>query len=329
MDFSGRVLPADVGHHPLLVRETHPTVHKEFAMGFGLQERGAPAVNEATCNGCGKCVRICPDEVLRLEDGKARPGHGVFMGCIACGHCMAVCPTGSIAVRGRGMQPNDRIALPAEAPATAASLESLITARRSVRRFAPREVSRETLEQIVRMASTAPMGIPPHEVGVVVLPDRQKVQAFAADACESFAKMGRFLSPLMLALMRPFIGRAQYEVFRDFICPLLTMLPESRKQGRDVFTYDAPAALLFHVGPMGDPADCAIVATYAMLAAESLGLGSCMLGTASALTRDKRIKSKYGIPRENKVGVALVVGHPAVSFSAAIRRRLASTRWVD
>jgi ferredoxin len=297
-------------------------------MGFDLHKRGVPAIDAETCTGCGQCVQICPDEVLTLDRGKARAGTGIFLGCIACGHCMAVCPTGSVRVAGRGIVPDDRIELPpADARAAADALEALVTARRSVRKFTRQEVPREVLERIVRMASTAPMGIPPHEVGLVVFDTPQKIQVFAEESCASFARMGRFLNPLMLALMRPFIGRYQYEAFRDFICPLLKMLPDARSRGRDAFTYHAPAAMLFHVGPMGDPADCAIVATYAMLAAESLGLGSCLLGTSAALTRDKPLKAKYGIPPENKIGVTLILGYPAVQFRHAIRRRLASVTY--
>ncbi|MGA2065225.1 MAG: nitroreductase family protein [Thermoguttaceae bacterium] len=297
-------------------------------MGFSLQEHGLPTIDAAACTGCGQCVRTCPDEVLVRENGKVTVGHGLLVGCIACGHCMAVCPSGAIRVSGRGMRPDDRIELPpADRRATADQLEALAASRRSMRRFQPRDVPREALERIVRVAATAPMGIPPHEVGIVVFPDRAKVQALAAEACETFERMGRFFRPIVLAMMRPFVGKHQYEAFRDFIRPLLLMLPRARRQGRDVFTYDAPAAMLFHIGPMGDPADCAIVATYAMLAAESLGLGSCMLGTSVALTRDKRLKAKYGIPAENKVGVTLVLGYPAVEFRHGIRRRLASVEY--
>lgn len=299
-------------------------------MGFGLQEHGVPIIDEGKCTACGRCSSICPDEVIVRHDGKPRVAEGVFLGCIACGHCMAVCPSGAISVSGRGIRPEDRIELPAsDRRATADQLEALMTARRSVRRFQAREVPREVVERIVRMATTAPMGIPPHEVGVVVFPDRAKVQAFAEEACGVFEKVGRFLRPIVLAMMRPFIGKHQYEAFRDFIRPLLLMLSRKRKQGRDAFTCDAPAAMLFHVGPMGDPADCAIVATYAMLAAESLGLGSCMLGTSAALTQDKRWKLKYGIPEENKVGVTLVFGYSAVEFRHGIRRRLASVKYVE
>jgi ferredoxin len=299
-------------------------------MGFNLNEKGRPVIDPETCVGCGQCVAICPDEVLSLEHGKAAAGPGEFLGCIACGHCTAVCPTGAVAVSGRGMTPEDRVELPPPGSrATADQLEALLIARRSIRHFTGQDVPCDVLDRIVRMASTAPMGIPPHEVGVVVFPGPRQVQQFSEESCESFARAARFLNPVVLALMRPLIGRAKYEAFRDFICPLLKMLPEARRQDRDLFTYSAPAALLFHVGPMGDPADCAIVATYAMLAAESLGLGSCMLGTATALTQDKPLKAKYGIPPENKVGVALILGYPAVEFRHALRRRLASVKYVQ
>ena len=268
-------------------------------MGYTFHEHGVPAVNANTCNGCGLCVRLCPDEVLSLDGGKPRAGAGLFMGCIACGHCMAVCPTGSITVSGRDLSPADRIELPPPERRTAADpLEALLIARRSVRKFTAEEVPRELLERVLRMASTAPMGIPPSDVGVVVFPDRQRVQRFAEEACASFARMGRFLNPVMLAIMRPFIGKVQYEAFRDFICPLMKLLPAMRRGGRDIFTYDAPAAILFH----GDPGDSMIAATYAMLAAESLGLGSCMLGTTVALTQDKRLKANTAFLPETRSG---------------------------
>jgi len=45
-------------------------------------------------------------------------------------------------------------------------------------------------------------------------------------------------------------------------------------------------------------ADAHISATYAMLAAESLGLGSCMIGSASPfLVRSKQLLQKYGLRR--------------------------------
>jgi len=130
-----------------------------------------------------------------------------------------------------------------------------------------------------------------------------------------------------LTLMRPFLGKENYKAMRDFIRPLLDTLVKKRAKGIDWFTYNAPAALLFHHGSVADPADCHIAATYAMLAAESLGLGSCMLGTTAGLNHAKSFKAKYGIPPKNKIGLALVLGYPVTTFHKGLRRRLGSIKY--
>ncbi len=50
-------------------------------------------IDEDTCIGCSRCMKICPTEALRVRDGKA-----VLMPdrCIDCGNCFKVCPTRSI-----------------------------------------------------------------------------------------------------------------------------------------------------------------------------------------------------------------------------------------
>jgi ferredoxin len=294
-------------------------------MGFDLTEKGVPSVNTATCTGCGACVAACPDQVLALDRGKAFVRLGKFMGCIACGHCIAACPTGSVAVIGRGMTPDDAIALPPrEQRANADQFEALLLARRSIRRFTPQEVDRAAVDRILAMISTAPMGIPPSDVGVLVFHGRDKVQGFAQDACDAFKGMAWFFRPVVLGLMRPMLGRENYLAMRDFVRPLLELLMQERSKGVDCFTYDAPLAMLFHHGPMADAADASIAATYAMLAAESLGLGSCLLGTTAGLNHAKAFKAKHRIPPKNKIGLGLVIGHSAETFRHAVRRRLAN-----
>jgi len=297
-------------------------------MGMTFDEHGRPTVDAALCTRCGACVRICPDEVLRMDGDLPAAGPGLMFGCVACGHCVCVCPTGAIRVEGRGMRPDDAVSLPpAEARATAGQLEALLLARRSVRRFTDAEVERADVERILAMVSSAPMGIPPHEVGVVVFHGRDKVRPFAAEACQSFGRAARFFNPVVLTVMRPFLGKANHRLMRDFVRPLMQALADAHQQGRDLFTYDAPLAMLFHTSPGGDTADCTIAATYAMLAAESLGLGGCLLGTSAALDHDKAFKARHAIPATNKIGLTLALGHPAVRFARAIRRRLASVRF--
>ncbi len=297
-------------------------------MGFEFRTHGTMNVSEELCAGCGQCVKICPNRALAIDNGTVRRVDGGFMGCVACGHCTAVCPQGAIKIDGRGLSAEDSVELaPRDERATAGQLHALLATRRSVRWYDEKPVDRALLERIVEMASTAPVGIPPQEVGVVVFSSREKVQTFAAEACVRFRRTLRMLNPLFLGLMRPFIGKKKHAVMRDFIRPLLRALADERDEGTDVFTYDAPAAMLFHHSPFADAADCTVVATYAILAAESLGLSSCLLGTPAALSHHKDFKAKYGIPADNKVGLGLALGYAAVKFHSGVRRQFASVRF--
>ena len=52
-------------------------------------------------------------------------------------------------------------------------------ARRSVRRFQDREVEPEVLNLIIEMAASGPMGIPPWDVGCVIVQGHARVQVLA------------------------------------------------------------------------------------------------------------------------------------------------------
>lgn len=53
-------------------------------------------INKDTCEGCEECVNICPNEVLKMIDGKADPSAGGE--CEGCESCIGVCPSGSVTI---------------------------------------------------------------------------------------------------------------------------------------------------------------------------------------------------------------------------------------
>jgi ferredoxin/nitroreductase len=280
-------------------------------------------IDESTCTQCGRCAGICAGEVLAFENGHVRVCDDSPFGCIACGHCMMVCPNGSITVTGRGISPEDLRPLPPhESRATADQLTALMQSRRSVRRFKDRDVEPEVLNRIVGIAASGPMGIPPWDVGCVIVRGHDKVQELAAEITKGYEQLLKILKPWLLAGMRPFIRQATYEQFHTFILPLAKSYVEGRRAGRDLLFYDAPAVLIFHHSPYAEATDAAIACTYAMLAAESLGLGNTMIGGAPPiLQRNKSLCGRLGIPAGNTPSISLIVGYPATHFRQSVHRR--------
>jgi len=53
-----------------------------------------PLIEQTRCDGCGRCISVCPSGVLSLENGKA-----VVSDPLACdyhGFCERVCPVQAI-----------------------------------------------------------------------------------------------------------------------------------------------------------------------------------------------------------------------------------------
>lgn len=286
-------------------------------------------IHKEMCNGCGLCVTVCKDFSFVMLDNKVVKSDNPMFGCTGCGHCMAICPSGAIEIHGREISPADVFTLPGkEALPSYDQLLALLQRRRSIREFNDTEVDQDVIDKILAAALTAPMGLPPSDVNVLVFKGRDRVNDFARDYSGYLKGMRFMASGWFLSLMRPFWGKENDEMFRGFVKPLFSAYIDEMEKGMNYISYDAPLAIYFYASPYSDPADPIIPATYAMLAAESLGLGTCMLGAIHPMIQSgrkaRKFREKYGIRFKSREGLFVIFGYPAVKYKKGIKRSFAS-----
>lgn len=288
-------------------------------------------VDEERCTSCGICIDVCKGGPLYMDDNHLMVDQSRGFGCIACGACEVFCPTDAIRVTGRDLFTTDL--LPISKPADRSGYEplfDLLSARRSVRNFQKKEIDPSLIGQILEAASTAPVGIPPSDVSVLVFQSSTAVQSLRADLMVEIRKWRTFFTPLLISLMTPFIGREDASMFRDFVAPVIKTYSDMDAQGIDWFLYNAPLAMYFYGSSYSDPADPIIAATLAVLAGESLGLGTCMLGFPGYVFQySASLRRKYGLPKKIQPGVMVIFGYPVYHPRHTLRRRFRDVRVFD
>jgi nitroreductase len=166
--------------------------------------------------------------------------------------------------------------------------------------------------------------LPPSDVKVCVLEGKAQVRAFAFDFLDEVKRSAWLFSKWGIWALRPLMSAEQHKEMRVKVAPLYQGLIKGRRAGMDFLFYNAPLAMIF-LTAKNDPVDPTIAATYAMVAAESLGLGSCMIGTVAPMLKEtsQRFKSKYQIPNDAGQGLAVIFGYSQLKFQRAVRRRFA------
>lgn len=287
-------------------------------------------INVATCVGCGRCVETCPTSFLKLQAGKA-----VVTGerCIACGQCEAVCPTGSVKVSALEECVGDYTTfkigqewVPYGKPDLAA-LVALMRSRRSCRHFLDTPVDIARLQDLVRIGTSAPSGTNCQAWTFTILPDRAAVMRLSAEILRFFVRLNKVARiPLIRLFSREL--RTYYSKYYPSIEQALKEWQETKK---DKLFFNAPALILVGSKPgASTPAEDALLATQnILLAAHAMGLGTCLIGFATAaLKRDTNIQKRLGIPVDETIYAVIAIGMTDDTYCRVTRRRPAVTRIV-
>jgi ferredoxin len=148
---------------------------------------------------------------------------------------------------------------------------------------------------------------------------------------EHMRRLGSLLDSAVVRLLArwkeaPRAGRA--------MLPDLRMRLAEYDQGRDVITYNAPAAIFVHT-PRDTPvpeADCDAAMMAILLAAHAHGLGACWNGFLAKAATGVRVKSQLRemlqLPKHHDVYSAATIGYPRLRLHS-LPHRETSIRWVD
>ncbi len=245
-------------------------------------------INIDKCSNCQACIKECTTGNYTLDE---ELGQVNFKGstCILCGHCIAVCPENAINYEGfKGVALDFEDSSDSVTPET---MFKLILSKRSVRQYKKKEVPIETLKKVIESIRYAPTAINLRIMKCILISGEQK--------------MGEFIDSLIDEI---YTGEERNN------------LKKSRENGEDPFFHNAPHLIILHSNSMFYEIDATIAITYAMLYAETLGLGSCWIGGIQKFLAANKEKTKKILGVSTKISAIMTIGFPGVKFKRSAPR---------
>ena len=177
-----------------------------------------------------------------------------------------------------------------------------ITERRTIRKYQARQIDAETLEAILEAGLHAP------NAG-----SRQSAIIVVSQNAELNEKLGK-LNKAIMPIGTPSLGRISTEQ--------PSILDDANIKSA---FYNAPTVLtLFAPKNFNQTADCFVAAQNIMLAAHSLGVGSCMVARAIetfATEEGVKIQADWGIEADYEAKVHVTLGYPDGNVPATAKPR--------
>lgn len=238
-------------------------------------------VDREKCIECKACLAVCPFTVLEEVDGK--PQRAKRKVCLKCMHCGAVCPTGAITYKKKPAVLADD--LPVLGDGFAKDLKNHVLMRRSYRHFREEQVSREMIEEALKLAAWAPSAKNQHPTKWIIIESQEIIDKIMDCILAYVEKTG--VSP---------------EIASEFAI------------GNNVVMGNAKTLLLAYAWDhaISPETDTAIAMTTAELYLQAKGVGTCWAGYLKRMCNDlAEIKALLPeIPEGNSFYGALMLGYP-------------------
>jgi NAD-dependent dihydropyrimidine dehydrogenase PreA subunit/nitroreductase len=294
----------------------------------------APAITivQDTCNKCGLCSKICPIRVFNFKKGEI-PGIQNNDECVLCGQCLCACPTNSI--NHSGFDKSNFKSFNNSQSLNADYAFDLLTRRRSLRNYKRDIPSIELLTKIVEIAGYAPSS-PHHRVGWIrnatIVVGHENMKVVTEMTSEYIVKMIKMLESWYIKLAAKYDDKAKAALG---VIPSFKLALNEYKNGNNMITYNAPAAIFLHapIKSSTPQIDCDAACLQVQLFAEANGLGTCwngfLQGAASGehLKGFRKMEKFLKIPDGHKCYAAMTIGFPSVKLHSIPERKTDIT-WI-
>lgn len=268
------------------------------------------AIEQSSCIKCGKCVKVCPDNIF--IQGKAGAAIEIERAeeCIGCGHCVSVCPTNSVIhseFPAEKVHPIDYQAMP-----DPGQVMLLLKARRSNRTITSKAIPAEKLAMIVEAAHLAPTATNSQNVSFTLVTTPETVKQVADFTIQVFDGM---LKKLENPLLKPLLKVVLKDVYK--YVPAFKRLKEQHLAGEDPILRKATALLFIHT-PKSSRFGCEdanLAYQNASIMAQSLGVSQIYMGfVLTAIKQDNsgKLTSLLGI--DGKIQAVMAMGMPAYNY---------------
>jgi nitroreductase len=220
----------------------------------------------------------------------------------------------------------------ASAAAATAAVDQAITSRRSIRAYLPTPVPRQTIEDILAVASRAPSGTntQPWKVYVLTGAARQRLSARICAAHDDPAQRSQHAEEYAYyptEWRAPYVDRRRKVGWDLYSLLGIGKTDKARmhaQHARNYTFFDAPVGLIFtidRVMQQGSWLDYGMFLQNIMVAARARGLDTC---PQAAFTQFHRlIAQELGLPPEEMVVCGMALGH---ADPAAIENTLVTER---
>jgi nitroreductase len=193
--------------------------------------------------------------------------------------------------------------------------------RRSIRDYEQKPVPQDIINQIIAAGNQAPY---------TSMTTTQPWRFVVVQNPELKQKLLQTTMPFWKQSIEP-LKEAQPALYK-----IAMSLYDALEEPKDVIYYQAPV-ILFVIGPADNPVSCALACENIMIAAQSLGLGSCYVGFGAMIKGNAEVVAALELKETEAVYGPRLLGYPKQTPNPAVAAALktmvpnkkdSQTKWI-